>query len=306
MYMIRNKRASEILHEVGVDVVGLVDFADTIFELTPGEDHVGEEKQLTLAEFMKVVLDLRGDQNAKVRDIMGLRKYINACFLRLERKLIQHVQVAGRSHTSRQSGDNPLNLVEKPVRTAAPVTKARNPLWAAPSEACSSVSVWRSLMPKGSQEVETVSLNSLQEQINMSLQRIRLTHERELAGLHAENLKLLDKLKDLGAAAGKSLGAVLQVAASVPGSPTAARMPSLPHHSTLEQPRMQFPDAGMDGIAVVTREGKAPFRFPQGPVYAAVDPCNGNREPAKQGPGSNRLSMDMLMEEARRSFAKND
>jgi len=289
--MLRNKRATGILHEVGVDVVGLVDFADTIFEQTPGAEHLGE-KQLTLGEFMKVVLDLRGDQSAKVRDVMGLRKYMAACFVQLEQKLIHDVQVVGRSSSLPSQA-------EKPVPSSVPVTQSRNPVWAKATEACNAVSAWGSVAAKGSKELEPMSLDSLQEQITTSLQKIRSTHERELASLHAENLKLLDKLKDLGIAAGKSLGAVLQVANSVPQSPNA----SSPQPSVVEQPRVQVGDSGMDGLPVAFREGKHSMPK-QDPAYAAVDACSGRREPAKQGTGNHRLSMDLLMEEARRSLAK--
>merc|ERR1712137_902822 len=84
--MLQNKGATRILHEVGVDVVGLVDFADTIFEPMPGNEHLGE-RQLTLPEFMKAILELRGDQGAKVRDIKEVKKYMNECFSRLEQKI---------------------------------------------------------------------------------------------------------------------------------------------------------------------------------------------------------------------------
>lgn len=59
--------AARIIQEVGVDVVGLVDFADFIFK---------DGIELTFAEFMEVVLQLRGSNTATVRDIVDLRKFV--------------------------------------------------------------------------------------------------------------------------------------------------------------------------------------------------------------------------------------
>merc|ERR1719362_1023409 len=49
--MLENKKALTILNDVGVDVVSLPDFTDTIFE----PDEYGNPKALTFAEFMNVV-----------------------------------------------------------------------------------------------------------------------------------------------------------------------------------------------------------------------------------------------------------
>lgn len=59
--------ASRALQDVGVDVAGLVDFADVIFE---------EEETLSFGRFMEVVLELRGTNSATVKDMMGLRRLL--------------------------------------------------------------------------------------------------------------------------------------------------------------------------------------------------------------------------------------
>eukprot|EP00929_Paragymnodinium_shiwhaense_P120736 TRINITY_DN9276_c0_g3_i2.p1 TRINITY_DN9276_c0_g3~~TRINITY_DN9276_c0_g3_i2.p1 ORF type:complete len:914 (+),score=156.78 TRINITY_DN9276_c0_g3_i2:242-2983(+) len=64
------------LSEIGVDVVGLVDFADFIFGDSKDKDADAEDVELTLPEFMDVVLSLRGSNNAKVKDIVDLRKFV--------------------------------------------------------------------------------------------------------------------------------------------------------------------------------------------------------------------------------------
>eukprot|EP00929_Paragymnodinium_shiwhaense_P023555 TRINITY_DN14721_c0_g1_i1.p1 TRINITY_DN14721_c0_g1~~TRINITY_DN14721_c0_g1_i1.p1 ORF type:complete len:763 (+),score=178.72 TRINITY_DN14721_c0_g1_i1:76-2364(+) len=59
--------AARALRDVGVDVIGLVDFTDHIFE---------NGRELTFPEFMKLVLDLRGSNSATVKDIIELRKLV--------------------------------------------------------------------------------------------------------------------------------------------------------------------------------------------------------------------------------------
>lgn len=86
--LLQNQKAVSILQDVGVDVLGLVDFADTIFEPDLGQEE-GEERLLDFASFMNVVLDLRGGNHATVKDIVNLRKYINGRFENLEHKLLQ-------------------------------------------------------------------------------------------------------------------------------------------------------------------------------------------------------------------------
>ena len=54
-------------YNVGVDVIGLVDFTDYIFK--------GDQK-LTFPDFMEVILQLRGTNNATVKDLVDLRKVV--------------------------------------------------------------------------------------------------------------------------------------------------------------------------------------------------------------------------------------
>jgi len=58
--------AANIIQDVGVDVVGLVDFADVIFE---------DDATLSFGEFMTMILQFRGSNGATVRDIVDLRKF---------------------------------------------------------------------------------------------------------------------------------------------------------------------------------------------------------------------------------------
>jgi hypothetical protein len=65
--LIGKKEAALIIREIGVDVVGLVDFADFIFE---------EQQELSFGTFMELVLSLRGSNTSTVKDIIDLRKFI--------------------------------------------------------------------------------------------------------------------------------------------------------------------------------------------------------------------------------------
>lgn len=76
--------AARALSEVGVDVVGLVDFADFIFGMEG-------DVELTFADFMEVVLQLRGNNNATVKDIVDLRKFFAQEMANAEEKVAKHV-----------------------------------------------------------------------------------------------------------------------------------------------------------------------------------------------------------------------
>eukprot|EP00929_Paragymnodinium_shiwhaense_P095894 TRINITY_DN5720_c1_g1_i1.p1 TRINITY_DN5720_c1_g1~~TRINITY_DN5720_c1_g1_i1.p1 ORF type:complete len:790 (+),score=197.57 TRINITY_DN5720_c1_g1_i1:114-2483(+) len=69
--LLEKEAAAKCLQMVGVDVVGLVDFTDFIFE---------GDKMLTFPDFMDVVLQLRGSNVATVKDIVDLRKMFMAEF----------------------------------------------------------------------------------------------------------------------------------------------------------------------------------------------------------------------------------
>eukprot|EP00927_Polykrikos_kofoidii_P039742 TRINITY_DN34068_c1_g2_i1.p1 TRINITY_DN34068_c1_g2~~TRINITY_DN34068_c1_g2_i1.p1 ORF type:complete len:749 (-),score=124.82 TRINITY_DN34068_c1_g2_i1:244-2250(-) len=74
--------ATSALQEVGVDVIGLVDFADFIFQGDVDENGNTSEKKLSFEEFMNVVLQFRGSNTATVKDIVDLRKFITTSIAR--------------------------------------------------------------------------------------------------------------------------------------------------------------------------------------------------------------------------------
>eukprot|EP00929_Paragymnodinium_shiwhaense_P120737 TRINITY_DN9276_c0_g4_i1.p1 TRINITY_DN9276_c0_g4~~TRINITY_DN9276_c0_g4_i1.p1 ORF type:complete len:730 (+),score=159.21 TRINITY_DN9276_c0_g4_i1:178-2367(+) len=84
-----NKVALVTLAEVGVDPVGLVDFADFIFA-----DGDGNDIELCFQDFMDMVMEMRSTQTATVKDMMTV-----AQVCRLEMKKIEE---AVKSHRKKQ------------------------------------------------------------------------------------------------------------------------------------------------------------------------------------------------------------
>jgi len=113
MELLQNKAAANILQDVGVDVVGLVDVADTIFEADP--EQADEEKNLSFAEFMNLVLDMRGSNTATLKDIMELRKHINSRFVSLECKILESLNGSLRRTTYDQDDQSPVSREHRTV-----------------------------------------------------------------------------------------------------------------------------------------------------------------------------------------------
>eukprot|EP00928_Gymnodinium_smaydae_P069349 TRINITY_DN5279_c0_g1_i1.p1 TRINITY_DN5279_c0_g1~~TRINITY_DN5279_c0_g1_i1.p1 ORF type:complete len:366 (-),score=61.82 TRINITY_DN5279_c0_g1_i1:122-1219(-) len=75
MQILGYEEAVRCLHDVGVDAIGLVDFADFIFQKDDEEDE--QDIELEFPDFMDVVLQFRGTNPASVKDIVDLRKFIH-------------------------------------------------------------------------------------------------------------------------------------------------------------------------------------------------------------------------------------
>eukprot|EP00930_Biecheleria_cincta_P043783 TRINITY_DN30054_c0_g1_i1.p1 TRINITY_DN30054_c0_g1~~TRINITY_DN30054_c0_g1_i1.p1 ORF type:complete len:667 (+),score=122.26 TRINITY_DN30054_c0_g1_i1:61-2061(+) len=112
--MLGNQLASRTLFEVGVDPVGLIDLADLIFADDNEEVTIDEagQKALTFGAFMDVVLQLRGTNNATVKDVMDMRKYLRklqeSIGSNLEMKLDSICRHIGLSITTVQDSNTPL------------------------------------------------------------------------------------------------------------------------------------------------------------------------------------------------------
>lgn len=87
--ILENIDAARCLQDVGVDVIGLVDFADFIF----ADDSVtnvqldDDDNQISFAKFTEVVLQLRGTNTATVKDIVDLRKFVRNAMIETNRQL---------------------------------------------------------------------------------------------------------------------------------------------------------------------------------------------------------------------------
>mmetsp|Transcript_79502 Transcript_79502/g.184494 ORF Transcript_79502/g.184494 Transcript_79502/m.184494 type:complete len:728 (+) Transcript_79502:129-2312(+) len=68
--LILNPKAARMVQEVGVDVVGLVDYSEYLFQ--------DDQASLSFPEFMDLVLQLRGSNTATVKDIVDLRKFFSS------------------------------------------------------------------------------------------------------------------------------------------------------------------------------------------------------------------------------------
>merc|ERR1712217_511918 len=76
--LIQQPDAARALQKIGVDVVGLVDYTDYLFEV---------EESLSFPDFMEMVLELRGSNSATVKDIVDLRKFLVHEIIGLENKI---------------------------------------------------------------------------------------------------------------------------------------------------------------------------------------------------------------------------
>eukprot|EP00929_Paragymnodinium_shiwhaense_P063133 TRINITY_DN31560_c0_g1_i1.p1 TRINITY_DN31560_c0_g1~~TRINITY_DN31560_c0_g1_i1.p1 ORF type:complete len:786 (-),score=165.54 TRINITY_DN31560_c0_g1_i1:209-2566(-) len=87
MQILDNEGAIESLQDVGVDVIGLVDYADFIFGGDEEDNEDGEEIELTLPQFMEVILQLRGSNSATVKDVVDIRKFVRTMIQQTTKRL---------------------------------------------------------------------------------------------------------------------------------------------------------------------------------------------------------------------------
>jgi len=179
------KAAVTILDDVGVDLVGLVDFADTIFASDADEDGDDDaenhEKLLTFDEFVAVVLDLRGSKIARVKDVVNLRKHINWHFARFEQRL----GLDGSLPKPRQVSNE----------DEIPRNPARNQTLSFPE--CVTAALQPGVGAAHEREVAFLQTDRFPERESASAIQPVAAHESEVAFLRAENLRLKEQLASM-------------------------------------------------------------------------------------------------------------
>mmetsp|Transcript_19226 Transcript_19226/g.43757 ORF Transcript_19226/g.43757 Transcript_19226/m.43757 type:complete len:219 (+) Transcript_19226:2-658(+) len=116
MKILEHADAIDALQEVGVDVVGLVDFADMIFMEEKDGEEEAQAKELTLQEFMTVVLQLRGSNNATVKDMVDLRKFVHTTLKQTNHQLAEirdHMRERHRGSVKNRNGSSVLRQHHK-------------------------------------------------------------------------------------------------------------------------------------------------------------------------------------------------
>merc|ERR1719420_2344609 len=91
--------AAQFIQAVGVDVVGLVEFSEFIFK----------DRELSFPEFVEVILQLRGSNQATVKDVVDMRKQVMQEFDILAKILIGRIDtLESNSNQSMQACNNML------------------------------------------------------------------------------------------------------------------------------------------------------------------------------------------------------
>ncbi|CAE8616269.1 unnamed protein product [Polarella glacialis] len=122
--------ATKALGGCGVDVIGLIDNLDFIFQ-ADADDADAPEKQLTFAEFMALILDLWGSNIAKVKDIIDLRKYLKMSADSVKEAIITFKRSLQAQHAPpgpRIRRSSSPQLSRMPQRPSDPVKQECHPL----------------------------------------------------------------------------------------------------------------------------------------------------------------------------------
>mmetsp|Transcript_94534 Transcript_94534/g.167996 ORF Transcript_94534/g.167996 Transcript_94534/m.167996 type:complete len:570 (+) Transcript_94534:69-1778(+) len=91
MNILEIPEAAHALEEVGVDPVSIIDFADSIFG---GKE---ADKNISFDKFMEELLNLRQDNSATIKDMVGLRNFMNEKTTALQKSLSHQYRKAKKS-----------------------------------------------------------------------------------------------------------------------------------------------------------------------------------------------------------------
>jgi len=118
--ILQNDEAVACLQDVDVDVEGLVDLADFIFN----DDVTGEEKEPDFSDFMEIILGIRGSNSATVKDIMDLRKFVYKQNCLTTEKLVKLDETIIASGNGIAAGNGIASTMVKVELDAAPTMPA--------------------------------------------------------------------------------------------------------------------------------------------------------------------------------------
>lgn len=103
------------LDNVGVDPVGMMDFAETFFQ-----DEKGQPIEQSFEDFMEMVLDLRSSNGATLKDIQNLVKQVNAKFAINQKAFESRIEaLEGELHASTSRIEDVLDAVASKIQSLA-------------------------------------------------------------------------------------------------------------------------------------------------------------------------------------------
>mmetsp|Transcript_59321 Transcript_59321/g.103504 ORF Transcript_59321/g.103504 Transcript_59321/m.103504 type:complete len:294 (-) Transcript_59321:22-903(-) len=88
--LLASDRGARALHEVGVDVLGLMEISDFLFK---------DDRHMEFPEFMAMVLELRGTNTATVKHIVDLQKFMHIELRNSNNEMLQRLSdISDRMH----------------------------------------------------------------------------------------------------------------------------------------------------------------------------------------------------------------
>lgn len=123
MQILEKPDAVRALQETGVEVVSLVDSADSIFD-DEEQNQGGEGKLLSFAEFMDAILELRGSNTARVKDIVDLRKHVRTISMQTNLRVQRIDEILQKCMPSETTMDDARHKADTESRDAHNVKKS--------------------------------------------------------------------------------------------------------------------------------------------------------------------------------------
>ena len=108
--MLMTPKTAMVIKDLGVDPVGLVDFAEFIFR---------DDEQINFPEFIQLLCQLRGANQTTVKDIVDLRSFVVQELRKMERRTNEHLSSFPSMRTSEVGiAEVPHELADAPIAIA--------------------------------------------------------------------------------------------------------------------------------------------------------------------------------------------